>query len=87
MSRKPVIKYGKVQTRPMHYLRRKPGVKQLAKMSRGDLTDLSQNHKVTIHWNLNEPAQRDKIFKLTVDDKTVYIDLEELTYYTRVMFK
>lgn len=87
MSRKPVIKYGKVQTRPMHHLRRKPGVKQLAEMSSGDLTDLSQNHKVKLFWNLNEPAQRDKIFKLQIDDKVVYLDLEELTYYTRVMFQ
>ena len=87
MSSKPVIKYGKVQTRPMHHLRRKPTVKELVKMSSGDLTDLSGNHKVTIYWNLNEPAQRDKIFKLQVDDKVIYLDLEELTYFTRVMFQ
>lgn len=77
----------RVVTRKMDYLRRKPPVKELADMNSGELTDLSMNHKVGLQWKLNERAQKDKVFKLTVDDKEVYIDLEELTYYTRVMFQ
>ena len=52
----------------------------------GYLTDQSGKHTVQLNWELNEMAVRDKIFKLTVDDKEVYIDMEELLFYTRVMF-
>jgi hypothetical protein len=80
------IKFGKAVMRDMKYLRHKPAVKQLVEQGSGDLTDLSGNHLVKIEWKLNDVAKRDKVFKLQIDEKVVYLDLEELTYYTRVMF-
>lgn len=68
------------------HLRRKPKVTYLDKDGRGFLTDLSGNHEVEINWKLNAKAQADKVFKLKIDDKEVYLDLEELLFYTRVMF-
>lgn len=77
----------KVLTKPVLYLRRKPPVKELVDQGRGFLTDQSANHQVVLEWKLNELAQRDKVFKLSVDDLEVYIDLEEFMYYSRIMFK
>lgn len=76
----------KVLTKPVGYLRRKPPVTALVKLGIGHLTDQSANHQVTLQWDLNEQAQKDKVFKLTIDDKEVYIDLEEFAYYSRIMF-
>jgi hypothetical protein len=74
-------------TKPLDHLKRKPKVTELIKQGRGRLTDLSANHEVELQWDLNESANRDKVFKLVIDDKyEVYLDLEELTFYTRVMF-
>lgn len=79
------IKYGKALVKPVRYLRKKPSVKELDKSHRtGYLTDLSGKHLVRIDWKLNEVAQRDKVFRLTIDQKEVYIDLQELNFYTRV---
>lgn len=79
---------GKVAVRSVRYLRKKPFVRDLAtKHKTGYLTDQSGKHLVRIDWKLNEIAQRDKVFKLTIDEKEVYLDLEELTFYTRVMFE
>lgn len=77
---------GSTATRPMDAMRRKPIVTELVKQGIGFLTDQSGNHEVRLDWHLNEHADKDKVFKLTVDDKEVYIDMEELIYYTRVMF-
>lgn len=79
-ERKPAVK-------PVQYLRRKPPVKQLVDKGLGFLTDQSGKHEVSIQWKLNKTAQTDKVFKLQIDDKVVYLDLEELTYYTRIMFQ
>lgn len=73
-------------TRPLDNLRNKPKVTDLIRDGRGYLVDQSGKHTVRLDWELNENAVRDKIFKLTVDDKEVYVDLEELLFYTRVMF-
>lgn len=77
---------GSYATKPQDYLRRKPIVTELIKQGKGFLTDQSGNHEVTLQWHLNDVADRDKVFKLTIDDKEVYIDMEELFYYTRIMF-
>ena len=70
----------------VEYLRRKPKITALAEHATGSLTDLSGNHTIRIDWNLNHHANRDKIFKMIIDEKVVYLDLEELLYYTRIMF-
>lgn len=74
-------------TRNMDILRNNPKVTELIKMGRGNLTDLSGNHTIGLDWELNEQAVKDKIFKLTIDEKEVYIDLEELMFYTRIFFQ
>lgn len=73
-------------TRPVDNLRKKPQVQELIKQGKGKLTDLSGNYEVEIDWELNDIAVRDHIFKLAVDNKEVYIDIEELLFYTRIMF-
>jgi len=78
---------GRVAVRDMRFLRRKPRVNEVFKAGRGHLTDRSGNHDIQLDWNLNAQAQKDKVFKMTIGDKEVYIDLEELTFYTRAMFK
>lgn len=78
--------HGKVYTRPLPQLRRKPPVTALIRQGRGFLTELSGKHQVQLDWHLNESAERDKVFRLTVDGQECYIDLEELTFYTRIMF-
>lgn len=72
--------------KPLGYLRRKPVIMELIDHGKGKLTDQSGKHEVGLEWNLNEMAQKDKVFKLTVDGVAVYLDLEELTFYTRAMF-
>lgn len=75
-------------TRPVDHLRNKPVLTELIKQGRGVLTDRSGNHSIELDWELNESAVKDKIFRLTVDDDIeLYIDLEELLFYTRVMFQ
>lgn len=78
---------GKPVTRPVTNLRKHPKVTELVKEGVGYLTDLSGNHEVRLDWKLNKEAVQDKIFKLTIDEKEVYLDLEELMFYTRIMFK
>lgn len=75
-----------VMPKNLMYLRRKPSIKDLVDEGKGRLTDLSNNHEVTIDWRLNPKAKRDHIFKLTIDEKTVYLDLDELLFHTRIMF-
>lgn len=75
-------------TRPLDHLRNKPVITELIKQGRGVLVDRSGNHSIELDWELNEQAVKDKIFKIIVDDETeLYIDLEELLFYTRVMFQ
>lgn len=71
--------------RDMSHLRKHPKFMDLIKSGKGQLTDLSGNHKIGIEWHLNKWADADGVFKLVIDDKVVYLDLEELTYYTRML--
>lgn len=82
----PEIKATPVVRKNMLFLRRKPSIKQLLDERRGRLTDLSGNHTVEIDWGLNLKAKRDGVFKLKIDDKEVFLDLDELMFHTRVMF-
>lgn len=73
-------------TRNVDNLRNKDSIKEMIKKGSAKLADLSGNHEVELNWELNEMAVRDKIFKLRIDDKEVYIDLEELLFVQRCMF-
>jgi hypothetical protein len=75
-------------TKPQGFLRKHPKMMDLVKAgaNAGQISDLGGKHKVTLHWNLNETANKDHVFKMIIDEKVVYLDLDELTYYTRLMF-
>lgn len=49
----------------------------------GVLKDYSLKHRVTIHWDLNDEAIRDRMFKMRVDDKEIIIDVEEFMRFIR----
>lgn len=49
----------------------------------GNLKDYTLKHRVTVEWDLNEDSMRDRMFRLTVDDKDVILDVEELMRYLR----
>lgn len=72
-------------TKPLDHLRNNPKVTDLIKMGQGYLTDKSGVHEVMLNWELNEDAKRDNVFRLSIDDKEVYLDLDELLFYTRVI--
>lgn len=56
------------------------------KRNRADLKDYSMQHKVSLAWDLNDEAIRDRIFKMEIDDDiTLFLDLEEFLAYTRAM--
>lgn len=42
------------------------------------LKDYSLSHRVTMEWDLNEDATRERIFKLTVGNNVVLLDWEEM---------
>lgn len=73
-------------TRDVKNLRNKDSITEIIKKGQAQITDLSANHTVTIDWELNDTAVKDKIFKLTIDDKEIYIDYEEWLFIQRVMF-
>lgn len=77
---------GSHATRDMSHLRKKDAVTEMIAKGRAQLTDLSGNHKIELDWELNQDAVKDKIFALTIDDKKVYIDLEEFVFVQRIMF-
>ena len=44
----------------------------------GDLKDYNGGSPVRIAWNLNESADRDGIFAITLGERTAYVNLEEV---------
>lgn len=74
-------------TRDVKNLRNKDSITEMMKRGSAKITDQSLNHEILVEWELNEMAVRDKIFKLTIDDKEVYIDYEEWLFVQRVMFQ
>ena len=49
----------------------------------GNIKDYSLKHRVSLAWDLNEDAKRDLMVRMTIDDKTVILDAEELMRYLR----
>lgn len=68
-----------------------PNIKSLVKHNRGSLVDLSGNHRVRLAWDQNAAQREHGVFELEISQGglkepiKVYIDLEELLWYTRVM--
>ena len=79
------MKQRAVPIRDMRFLRRKPRATELMAQKRGKLTDQSGRADVQIEWHMNEQAKKDRVFKLSINGETAYIDLEELLYYTRMI--
>lgn len=75
-----------IAVRDVMNLRNKMKVTDLAREGKASLTDLSQKSKVELDWKLNEQAMKDKVFKITINGETAYIDFEELEFVRRVMF-
>lgn len=75
------------QTRDVSNLRNKDSITELLKKGQAKIADLSMNHEITVNWELNDQAVKDKIFKITIDEKEVYIDYEEWLFVQRVMFQ
>jgi len=46
---------------------------------------LGNGNMVTLKWNLNKEATRDRIFSITINDQEAFVDLEELLSYTRLV--
>lgn len=55
------------------------------KISHADLKDHGGNATVKMRWDLNNAANRDRIFILEINGEKAYIDLEELMSYTRLV--
>jgi hypothetical protein len=49
------------------------------------IKDYSLKHRVTMSWDLNDEAKRDRIFKLTIDDYEVLLDWEEFLRSARMI--
>lgn len=73
-------------TRDVKNLRNKPKITDLIREGRSKITDQSGKHEIEVDWELNEMAVRDHIFRLRIDDKEVYIDMEEWLFVQRIMF-
>lgn len=59
-------------------LKQKPGAFEQRATPHCDIRDYGFKHKVRMEWDLNTEAQKDSIFKLTVGDKTVLLDWQEV---------
>ncbi len=57
-------------------------VKQI---THADLKDHGGHSVVKMRWNLNKPANRDHVFLFEINGQKAYIDLEELSSYTRLI--
>lgn len=74
---------GELTDKDMSVIRESDQTKIQRDKKRGLLKDYSLEHRVEIRWDLNEEAERDRMFVLKVDDAEVILDLEELLRYTR----
>lgn len=83
MARNRALKSGELTPKDMSVLREGDQTKIQRDKKVGNLKDYSLRHRVTIVWDLNEEAQRDRMFKLTIDDNEVVLDAEEFMRYLR----
>lgn len=73
----------KLTDKDMSVLREGMSTRDTFDAKRGTIRDYSLKHKITVDWDLNEEAQRDRIFRFKVDDYEVLIDAEELMRFIR----
>lgn len=73
MSRK-----GKITDKDMSTLRENASTIAQHKMTHYELRDYSLRHRVHVYRDLNDEANKDLIFRLTVDDYEVLLDAEQV---------
>lgn len=78
-----VLKPGQLTEKDMSVLREGAKTKDQRNAKGGVLRDYSMRHRVEMIWDLNEEADRDQMFRMTVDDYEVILDKEELMRYLR----
>jgi hypothetical protein len=49
------------------------------------IKDYNGEALVILEWNLNPEANRERIFRIRINDEEALIDLEELLSYTRII--
>ena len=67
----------------MSVLREGDAARTQHKKKGGVIKDYSQKHRITVEWDLNEDAIRDKMFRLNVGGNEVIVDAEEMMRYLR----
>lgn len=77
------MRRGDITEKNMQVLRDMENTKTQRERKVGTLKDYSLKHRVSIHWDLNEDAQRERMFKLKVGDNEVILDAEEIMRYLR----
>jgi hypothetical protein len=77
------LKRGDLIAKDMGVMREQDSAKVEHKSTKGFLRDYSLQHRVEIDWDLNVEAERDRIFKLKVDDYEVLLDAEQVLRYLR----
>lgn len=55
------------------------------KRTTGELKDYSLKSVVTIQWHMNPKAQKDQIFRITINGESALLDLNEFLAYSRLM--
>lgn len=72
------VKDGELTAKDMSVMRENMNVKQQHEATHYELRDHSLQHRVHMYRDLNDEANRDMIFRLTVDDYEVLLDAEQV---------
>lgn len=73
-----VPKPGELTDKDMSVIREGASAKEQHASNFQMLKDYSLQHRVKVSWGMSEDSERDRMFKLQVDDKTVILDAEEV---------
>lgn len=68
----------KLTDKDMSTLREADQAKAQREKRHGELRDYSLKHRVHLYWDLNDDAMKDQVFRLTVDEKEVLLDAEQV---------
>jgi len=72
------LRAGEITQKDMSVMRENDSVRDQRERTHYDIRDLSLQHRVKIFRNLNDEADKDLIFKLTVDNYEVILDAEQV---------
>lgn len=77
------LRRGEITDKDMSVIREGDQTKKQRERKGGNLKDYSLHHNVSIAWDLNEEAERDRMFRFKIDEKEVILDAEELLRFLR----